>query len=351
MIVHIGDSHVQAGFITQPVRTGLQEKFGNGGRGIIFPYRLAKSNGPPGYISASPLQWQFSRNAAPHRILPTGISGFTLRSAQPGASFTIEFTATDILGKSPSHLTIYHAGRDSCSRFSVYDDISGKVYPVIDSSRAFATVFKLDDQPGRLRITTNYIQDSLRQATFYGMSIEGSQPGVVVHMIGVNGATFDNYLHAEHFSEQLAQLHPDLLIISLGTNEAAGSIYFNPEVFTASVDSLMATIRKAGIDAGVVFTTPPGIYKATRKKRRTSYKPNPAAETVSNLLISYAKKHDCASWNWFDVMGGPTAMAKWKSKHMTDKRYIHFSSKGYGIEGMLLYEALMESYNRSKVTH
>src|ERR1700722_15048738 len=45
-IVHIGDSHIQADILSGTVRNKLQQYFGNAGRGLIFPYQLAKSNAP-----------------------------------------------------------------------------------------------------------------------------------------------------------------------------------------------------------------------------------------------------------------------------------------------------------------
>ena len=36
-IVHIGDSHVQPGIISDEVRRALQAQYGNGGRGLICP--------------------------------------------------------------------------------------------------------------------------------------------------------------------------------------------------------------------------------------------------------------------------------------------------------------------------
>ena len=93
VVVHIGDSHVQPGVITQPLREWLQSEAGNAGKGMIFPYRLAKSNGPAGYISHCDTPWVYGRNATVKRPLPTGVSGFTLWSANPSASFTIKFTS------------------------------------------------------------------------------------------------------------------------------------------------------------------------------------------------------------------------------------------------------------------
>ena len=52
-IVHIGDSHVQPGIISDEVRRTLQERFGNGGRGLISPLALAGTNEPTDYFLRS----------------------------------------------------------------------------------------------------------------------------------------------------------------------------------------------------------------------------------------------------------------------------------------------------------
>jgi len=47
-IVHIGGSHIQAGYYSGVVRKKMQTFFPglNGGRGLIFPYQMAKTNNP-----------------------------------------------------------------------------------------------------------------------------------------------------------------------------------------------------------------------------------------------------------------------------------------------------------------
>ena len=45
-ILHIGDSHLQAGFLPGELRYLLQATFGNAGRGLVFPYQIAKTNAP-----------------------------------------------------------------------------------------------------------------------------------------------------------------------------------------------------------------------------------------------------------------------------------------------------------------
>ena len=349
VVVHIGDSHIQPGIVTQPLREWLQSTFGYAGRGLMFPYRLAKSNGPAGYISHCDTPWISGRNATLKRPLPTGIAGFTLWSARPSASFTIEFTTSFITpGDTTAHLRIFHANRDTCYTFSVSNDMNGHSYPVLDSSWSYQTSFLLDDQPQKIRISANQSKESQTSGTFYGMSLESERPGVIVHTIGVNGAMYTSYLESEHFVSQLAMLHPDLLIFSLGTNEAFGVKAYSSDTFRAGMNLLFQQIRQTGNKAAVLLTTPPGIYKSTRKKRRTSYKPNPVADTVSNVLRQYAASNGMALWDWYTIMGGKDGMSKWKAKGLTDRRYVHFSSKGYGIEGVLLREAIIENYQRYK---
>jgi lysophospholipase L1-like esterase len=350
VVVHIGDSHVQPGVFSQPLREWLQLSFGDAGRGMMFPYRLAKSNGPAGYISRCDTPWIYGRNATLKRPLPTGISGFTLWSKNPSASFTIEFTSPVFSTGDTARLVIFHANRDSCFFLSVNNEINGQSYPVADSSWSYQTTFLIYDQPQKIRIRALRTKESQTSATFYGMSLESKKPGVIVHTIGVNGAMFSSYSEAEHFVGQLSMLHPDLMIFSLGTNEAFGVKAYSPESFRADIEQLFSHIRQSGNQAAVVLTTPPGIYKSYRKKRRTTYKPNPVVESACKVLGEYAATNNMALWDWYTIMGGREGMAKWKAKGLTDRRYIHFSQKGYGIQGTLMREAVIDSYLKFKGT-
>jgi hypothetical protein len=47
-------------------------------------------------------------------------------------------------------------------------------------------------------------------------------------------------------------------------------------------------------------------------------------------------------------MGGLNAMNRWAAAGLTDARRIHFSRKGYFIQGTLLFEALINEIEHSK---
>ena len=72
-IYQIGDSHIQSGYFSGTARTSLQKYFGNSGRGLIFPLRLAGTNQPDDYrITAS---GAFSRSNSER-----GLSGYALNA-------------------------------------------------------------------------------------------------------------------------------------------------------------------------------------------------------------------------------------------------------------------------------
>jgi len=53
-ILHVGDSHVQAGIITGRLREQFQRDFGDAGRGLITPLRMAGTNEPRDYSVTTP---------------------------------------------------------------------------------------------------------------------------------------------------------------------------------------------------------------------------------------------------------------------------------------------------------
>ena len=56
-IVHIGDSHILGNYLTREVRERLQRAFGDAGRGLVFPYKLAGSNGPRDFLVETNARW------------------------------------------------------------------------------------------------------------------------------------------------------------------------------------------------------------------------------------------------------------------------------------------------------
>jgi lysophospholipase L1-like esterase len=161
----------------------------------------------------------------------------------------------------------------------------------------------------------------------------------------VNGAEYQHYLRSEYFQQELGELGAQLVIISLGTNEAYNTGDFDPLVFEARVDSFLTAVQITLPQTSILLTTPPGIGQAirirTKKKRRAyAYVENKNVAVVCEILKRQAIRHSAAVWDFYQVMGGYDSMSVWAAQGLTDKRRIHFSRKGYLMQGTLLMKAL-----------
>ena len=80
-IVHLGDSHLQAGYNTGKIMRLMQHDFGNAGRGWISPLKLSKTNEPDDYfIRSENNSWVYGRitQSAPKCLIGPGGIGIHL---------------------------------------------------------------------------------------------------------------------------------------------------------------------------------------------------------------------------------------------------------------------------------
>ena len=88
-ILHLGDSHIQAGFFPGTTASYLQEDFGNAGRGWVFPFNIAGTNGPEDYRWNSTGRWQAARIVDRYKDDPLGPGAIVITSTSgaPTLSF------------------------------------------------------------------------------------------------------------------------------------------------------------------------------------------------------------------------------------------------------------------------
>ncbi len=177
-----------------------------------------------------------------------------------------------------------------------------------------------------------------------GIALETGEPGIVYHMLGINGATSTAFLTEENLSE-ISRLHPDLIIISLGTNEAHAPRY-DTEEHTLQMEQLYDELKQRNPEARFLLTTPPGAYKSYKKGRRTRKVKNPSTPMVVQNQIAFAERQQIPYWNLYAIAGGAqTACLNWEASGSFQKDYIHFTHAGYALQGRLLGEAIIKSYN------
>ena len=113
-IVHLGDSHIQAGYYSGQVMRLLQEQFGNAGRGWIAPFKLSKTNEPDDYfISSSVREWVTGRCIQSNKKCPVGIGGIGIQSVSPSINLDVRIAPNNGAGYSFNQAILYR-GKSPC---------------------------------------------------------------------------------------------------------------------------------------------------------------------------------------------------------------------------------------------
>lgn len=325
-IVHIGDSHLQTGVLTAVLRERLQMQFGNAGRGLLFPYKVARTNEPVTYVSSSGSAWEAKRCVFPENPIPIGISGITLHTTNPNADLQVMVRNAAKLDYSFDHITVFTDTNDRSFELKTSDEQLN--YP----DGAFKRIMYLNRPTNTLQLRCSPSNSQQQSANIYGISLEKAQSGILYHTIAVNGTQYQHLNNAAHFADQLPELEPMLVIISLGTNEALNRD-FSAGDFTYQLDRMVNSIQQRCPGAAILLTSPANSLKARR--------PNNDMRSVAAVLRQYAQQHQLAFWD-LNAIGG--SEADWQNRNMLQSDGIHYTHSGYLFQGDLLHQALLKSY-------
>ncbi len=193
------------------------------------------------------------------------------------------------------------------------------------------------------------------------LATETGKPGLVYHAFGKNGATCLDFTTNEYI-QKIVSLKPDMIIISFGTNECHVKKY-DPAPHRKALDKMLKLLNDSCPNAIIVMTTPGGahfskkrtVVKAVKQKNgktinkkvnNTIYIENPSTATCVNTITTFAKENDLAVWDMFYIGGGKEFSTKnWVNNRLMKKDYVHYTLKGYKIQGDLLAEAILRAYN------
>ncbi len=338
-ILHIGDSHLQADMATSIIRTTLQKEFGNSGRGLIVPYRVAKTNEPLNYRTTSKFLWKSKRCVFPNQPLPIGIGGVTINSNDSCANFTILTKNDTMLNYGFNKVTLFYQKDSTSYSFALIDSLGNRLGTITKDSinnQPFTSSASLPFIVNKLTVQLLKQQEQHDHATIYGVLLENGNPGIEYHTIGVNGAQYLHYSEAQYFSEQTKALKPDVIIISLGTNEAF-ALNFKQEQFYTDMQLLYVKLKQENPEAAFLFTTPACSYR--RKK------PNPRLPLAAKTIIQFTKDNNLSCWDLQGATGGDNSAINWKKNHLLRPDGVHYSRVAYELQGTLFCQAFFNSYN------
>ena len=325
-IVHIGDSHIQPDNLSGIARKKFQATYGNGGRGLVFPYSLAKTNGPKDFIATSSTVWTNSWIINyPHKFA-IGMPGIGIKSTTESGAFTLELRKDSIINPYSRGFLLYSLQDPKKGTVTVNKSITKTTTQVHFDTLTFNSAMpqsKLD------------VSFSGTAMTLHGVYVENDQAGVVYNAAGVAGARYRDFLRNDFFIEQLPLFTPDLVIISLGTNESYDPL-FTEASFRQIVDSMFTMIEERIPNTSVLIALPSENYRVKNGVATV----NQRIPIITNILREQSQKHGFAVWDLFEAMGGEGSMLEWKKAGLVNEDHIHYLKKGYNLQGELLFEAI-----------
>ncbi len=324
-IFQIGDSHIQSGYFSGTARTSLQKYYGNAGRGLVFPWRLAGTNQPDDIRISSTTSWNRTNSEK-------GICGYGLWTKMAG-SLSIRTNNFFGLDNSYNKITLITKEKENTYDWRMNDFLE---VPYIEiQGFADQAIYQLQwNTPVREVELQFRSADPTDIANLYGIILEQNVPGLLYHSMGVNGATFGKFSAIDDFFAQIKLLNPDLIVISLGTNDAQGR--YNNTHFQNQLKQFMAQLRQNEATVPVIFTLPPDSNKGGKH--------NADLEKIERELIAFAGENNCSWWDLPDVMGGKNSIQAWRTQGLAASHLLHFTPKGYMLHGHLFYQALIKGY-------
>ncbi|MDE5686063.1 MAG: hypothetical protein K2I26_05840, partial [Paramuribaculum sp.] len=248
----------------------------------------------------------------------------------PTAEITVGSRVTDTYSTF-SDLSLFHDGDVEIESVTL-DDGTCIDNPTVDHGRG-STRILLPRATGSATVRFR----PLSGFSLYGAYLSGSRPGIFYNVIGNNGATYNSYNRVSSFGRGVASMDPDLIIVSLGTNEAFGNV--DEARMIDQIDRLVADLSRSNLGAQLLLVTPMECQRRSGK----GYVVNSNVKTIRNIIVQYGKDHHIPVYDWYAMAGGDSASNKWIGEGLYGKDRIHHTVKGYRVTGFMLYDALTKA--------
>ncbi len=342
VIAHFGDSHIQTGWQVGAIRKAFQQERGNAGRGMIFPYSIAKTYSQEDYTSSFTGTWKTSNSIYQPPKIGVGISGFvaTTQSAHAQVNFAFSKSSQE-LGNVQAKL-LFRALNGSYN-ITMSNDYTSQT-KTVDSQFGDPTqeiVFDLPNSSKDLKITIEKNGSSNSTFEFHGLDLRNpnSKNGVVYHNLGVGGAAYTALLQQKFFEEQFANLKADLVVLDWGTNDV---IYTNKiaDNFESNVRKTIRKVRSINPNAAIVL---PSVQEARFKGRNIT-----VSEDYEALMRRIALEEGCLYYDWYNISGGHNSVNLWKDLGFASKDTIHLNGKGYRVRAQLFANAMLSTLDAYK---
>ncbi|QKG80918.1 GDSL-type esterase/lipase family protein [Tenuifilum thalassicum] len=328
-IIHMGDSHVQAGIISSTLKKNIADRYGVAkmSPGLLFPYSILGSNNPVDYVSYHSGIWRFQKVNGAKTKIPSGLFGAYVVTSDSGA--TISFKLKQRNGIQPSF-----------NRIGVFYKTMLNEVPVVLTPQAI----EVQRSEGYVEYAVNSEDDSLTigfrnelngEIIIQAVNLWHTHTPFSVSSTGLNGAAFSGYNKSIFIEEELKLLNPNCIIVSFGTNDSYTNV-FDSTRFKRELKQFIEKVKTACPNSLVILTTPNDhLFEKAAS--------NPNALMVSSMIKDFAEQRNLPYWDFYTIMGGYSSISSWMDLGFAAPDGIHFKPKGYELQANLLFDAMLKT--------
>ncbi len=341
VILYIGGSHVQAGWIGHGLRQELAAWAPNTqhSRGLMLPYRIANTNTPTHFRTEFTGAWNKqtcigktddqTRHNAP---VATGISVHPKTNSNPDKHWIQHVSYfPDSSRVRTSHLTLW-----TNAQFNEWK-WAGNTPLKTSNPLPNGNGWQIELSEPADTIAIEFIPERGRDIWYAGMNTSAPVhgPTCIVHEWGHNGLRASHASKLEGWEDLLKTLQPDLIFMGLGLNDAIVGNGLNMEQFQSHYAQLINALQQSGAAIVLMTNTP----LADDLKAMAG-----ASQTIKAFFQDYAYQHNLGFWDFGKAIelaleNGTTEVNPW---YKPDG--IHFTKFGYTQMSQILFAAWHDSY-------
>lgn len=332
-IVQLGDSHTAADFFSGNLRTLFQQRYGDAGLGFVPPISVPGQRTATINRVSDKKQWALSSSRKDERFdYPLG--GLI---AQPlAANNSILLKPLQPAQGSYQLQALYQTASDTQMNISPAAS-SVLSLPATGSSWRFSSPINTQ-LPSQISVGK---ENSLKIG---GWLLRSTQPGVMLSALGLNGATLSMVDKWQpQWSDTLAQMSPDMVILAYGTNEAFNDT-LDLTAYEQTLREKVRLIRQQVPNSVILLIGPNDSIKFSNAASCQAQMPVNLMSVIQ-IQKKIAAQENTLFWDWQAFMGGPCSIRTWVAQDLARPDNVHLSVDGYKKSAQGLYSQLNQVLN------
>lgn len=342
-VLHFGDSQIEGDRITGELRKSFQSKFGGCGTGIL--HLVDQMNVRHSHKLSNKDNWvklaAYGYEKGNTNRQNFGVLASYFQTKNNVTASEIEIKKTYVAKRNESRAEVFNVFSMNDTDSNEIEVSQDNVLLTKENQNNLQTSFCLkkpisDHLKIKIKNTGNKILQGVSFDCRTGITFDN------VPMRGSSGTEFTK-INPALFESQIKQLNTKLIILQFGVN-VVPYILKDYSYYENLLYKQLVFLKKVAPHVPILFVS---VSDMSRKEGAiyTSY---PNIALVRDAQRRAAFRAGCAFWDLYSNMGGKNSMPSWvkAEKPLANKDYTHFTNKGANYIGHLLYNTLINRYEK-----